>query len=143
VAHIGNATVDRTGEGFILLTRIISFLGERALAVLRLTDGGADDGFIGSEWRQIAEVDDAMVIERAVRDHRAAQHFDAVEAIDRRRVMHGWINPNAQIDRLAVFHMQDLAATARRRPAHTDATVTAKAVVVDDWRGLAARWSAG
>ena len=95
-------------------------------------DGRADDRLVGSEWRQVARVDDAEVVVGAVGDDRAADDLDALHALDRRPVVHRRVEPQGQVDGVAVLHDQHLARAPRRRAAQADAAMMGVAVVVDD-----------
>ena len=100
---------------------------ERALTAGAELDGGLRrfGGLL------VAEVDDAVVVERAVQHvPRALEHVHPLEAFDRRRVVRARIDVGRAVDRYAVLQQQGLARSPGRRTAHRNARAAPEHVVI-------------
>src|SRR5690606_33466758 len=77
----------------------------------------------------VAEVDDAMVVQRAVLHLPVGlDHLDAVESLGGWRVVATGIQVGGRVDRRAILQQQHLARAPRRRGAYADAGAAAEDV---------------
>ena len=71
--------------------------------------GTTDDRLVRSEGREQAKVHDAKVVVGAMNDGATSNNFDAFDPIDRRHVVHRWVQPQREVNRLPILHDEQLA----------------------------------
>ena len=107
----------------------VTIVADLLVGIVRVAEHALNYGSRGAERIEVLEVDDTVVVERAVGDDRAAQHLDILHAVCRRRVMGRGIEVAREVDRSAVLHDEHLARAAEVRAADADAGMMAETVV--------------